>query len=206
MVLPQISTSFARMEKGFPEVTAEMIAARAASREVSFGRVSSDKPAAPPAQQPPTSAPPAVDIVARSSRRRAFVPAVLALGTCGVVVLALITFTGQPMRHHAVAPSKVEIAQAVVSALPPAPLVFRPRAPRPAPEPDKPFTYEDVPTVPEAYSGDPAGQALWEKTVDDDQQTLQPEDLEEGPPRQLPDLRQTPEYRAQNIDADGNVN
>jgi hypothetical protein len=62
------------------------------------------------------------------------------------------------------------------------------------------------PGVPEAYTGDPAGQALWDKTVEEDQQTLQPDDLVEEPAPAKLDLRKLPAYQALKLDADGNVN
>jgi hypothetical protein len=62
------------------------------------------------------------------------------------------------------------------------------------------------PGVPEAYTGDPAGQALWDKTVEEDQQTIQPDDLVEEPPPPKLDYSKIPAYQALKIDADGNVN
>lgn len=53
---------------------------------------------------------------------------------------------------------------------------------------------------------DPEGQALWEEVVEADQQTVQPEDLEEAAPPPPVDWTRIPAYRAENIDADGNLN
>ncbi|RYZ07011.1 MAG: hypothetical protein EOO73_13120 [Myxococcales bacterium] len=64
----------------------------------------------------------------------------------------------------------------------------------------------EPPRVPEAYTGDPDGQALWERTVEEDQQTLQPDDLVPPPPRPQYDLSKLPAYQAEHLDADGNIN
>ncbi|MFZ5893513.1 MAG: hypothetical protein ACOY0T_20800 [Myxococcota bacterium] len=53
---------------------------------------------------------------------------------------------------------------------------------------------------------DPEGQALYEQMVEEDQQTLQPEDLEVDPTPPPIDYRTIKAYRDQNIDADGNLN
>lgn len=60
--------------------------------------------------------------------------------------------------------------------------------------------------MPEPYTGDPEGQALWERVVEEDQQTPQPEDFEDEPPVQRLELSKLPAYAEQNIDADGNLN
>ena len=85
---------------------------------------------------------------------------------------------------------------------PPAPIVNA--APNTKPEAN---VFHGVgPGVPEAYTGDPAGQALWDKTVEEDQQTLQPDDLIEEPPVPPLDLSKNPAYQSLHIDADGNTN
>jgi hypothetical protein len=189
------------MEKGFPEVTPAMIAARAAANGAQFSLNPSLQSPVPPAAEPP----PTVLISARP-RRRIVVPLLLlGLITCVAGGLGVAALVGQPGRAAKQARARVEAALPPPSVTPAAPLVVV-HSVRPPTEQDKPFTYEDVPRIPEAYTGDPAGQALWEQTVEQDQQTLQPEDLEEGPPRVLPDLRQYSAYRAQNVDADGNLN
>lgn len=53
---------------------------------------------------------------------------------------------------------------------------------------------------------DADGQALLDQLVEDEQQTLQPEDLEVEPTPPPLDLRTVKAYRDQNIDADGNLN
>jgi hypothetical protein len=62
------------------------------------------------------------------------------------------------------------------------------------------------PGVPEAYTGDAEGQALWEKVVEEEQQTVHPDDLVVDPPPPRVDLSKLPAYAADNLDADGNVN
>jgi len=87
-----------------------------------------------------------------------------------------------------------------------------PRAPSPAiaaasPETaPQPFVSNDPQGVPEAYTGDPEGQALWEKVVEEEQQTVQPDDLIEDPRPPGIDLTKIPAYQAEHIDADGNLN
>lgn len=64
-----------------------------------------------------------------------------------------------------------------------------------------------APTIPQGDGGlDPAAQAIWNKTVEEDQQTLQPDDLIEEPRPPRIDLRTIPAYRDLNIDENGNVN
>lgn len=53
---------------------------------------------------------------------------------------------------------------------------------------------------------DADGQALFDELIEEDQQTLQPEDLEVDPTPPPLDLRTIKAYRDQNIDADGNLN
>ncbi len=53
---------------------------------------------------------------------------------------------------------------------------------------------------------DADGQALLDELTEEDQQTLQPEDLEVDPTPPPLDLRTIKAYRDQNIDADGNLN
>jgi len=188
------------MEKGFPEVTPAMLAARAAANGAQF-RVAHSLPPSTGSLVVERVIP---EFVSARSQRRLAMPLLIGLITCVAGTLGIATFTRQPPRA-AKAAAAANVAAAVSPTANPAPLVIV-HGVQPRPELDKPFTFEDVPRVPEAYTGDPAGQALWEQTVDRDQQTLQPEDLEQGPPRPEPDLRQYPQYRALNVDADGNLN
>jgi hypothetical protein len=80
------------------------------------------------------------------------------------------------------------------------------RAPAPSLESGSLGLGVEVPRVPEPYTGDPEGQALWERVVEEDQQTPQPEDFEDEPPVQRLELSKLPAYAEQNIDADGNLN
>lgn len=58
----------------------------------------------------------------------------------------------------------------------------------------------------EPYTGDPEGQALLDKLVETEQETIQPEDLVEEPPRPRLELHKLPAYQAERMDADGNLN
>ncbi len=75
-----------------------------------------------------------------------------------------------------------------------------------APEAAAPAYVGEPARVPEAYTGDPEGRALWEKTVEEDQQTLQADDLIPEPPREPVDLSKIPALQHLHLDADGNVN
>lgn len=138
-----------------------------------------------------------------------------ALGLALVATALISTRPGKKARpSEATLQSNTEDATtgtAVVDAVPgKARAALRTAATRPPteaePEPTLSGFRADVPRVPEPYTGDPEGQALWERTVEEDQATPQPEDLEPEPKVERLDLRKLPGYADQNIDADGNVN
>lgn len=184
------------MQKGFP-VTPAMVAAHEAS--------TLRHPCVTLVEQPITR----VEETTRKRRASSPLP-FLALAALALSGGAWLIYSSSHAHKAAHVVARVPLtAPARVAATPaPAPTPRQITRPGSVPivQPEKPFNYEYVPSVPEAYSGDPAGQALWEKTVEEDQQTLQPEDLEEGPPRKLPDMRGYPDTAALNLDADGNVN
>lgn len=173
---------------------------------VALAELTSPRVPSPPAPAEPNAAQP------RRGGLRSLAP------WCGLaaVAVAALPFIKLPReaRHSAITPAERQPA-----AHQPGPLVAPGSGGRPAPRAQNstiaaanpeaappPFVSNDPPRVPEPYTGDPEGQALWEKVVEEEQQTLQPDDLiEDTPPPRL-DLTKIPAYQAQGIDADGNLN
>ena len=181
------------------------------SQSVRVSRDASDSPAAS------TKRASSVTRASASPRRKSplrwtslLVALFLLAGSAAVAGVASHTFNVRPAEAEARVHSEEPASNAAASTVQPfaARRLSAPNRPAiAAAEAPPPAEYHGEPArVPEAYTGDPEGQALWEKTVDEDQQTLQPEDLLPAPELPRVDLSKLPAYQARHMDADGNLN